>query len=168
LCLIYDVLTPHTQEVDYSSTLENREAVANKLDESLRALVGREHPALSARLHELHQNIIWDKVIMGEDKPFGTVTEYWRRLEFQARGYPHTHNLVWVESQGINKDAVTDKNPEINGKVKELVAATTTAYLLPPVNNNVNGRANELTNELEQHWKFNVRLGTRIDLSYCP
>ena len=69
---------------------------------------------------------------------------------------------------GLGAGPQQDKNPEINGKVKELVAATTTAYLLPPVNNNVNGRANELTNELEQHWKFNVRLGTRIDLSYCP
>ena len=36
-------------------------------------------------------------VIMGQDKPLGTVKDHWMRIEFQMRGSPHVHSFWWIE-----------------------------------------------------------------------
>ena len=41
----------------------------------------RGHPALAARLFDIKQDCLWQYIILGEAKPFGTVTDYWRRVE---------------------------------------------------------------------------------------
>ena len=51
------------------------------LDSAARIDLLRSHPALVARLFEFKQDCIWKYLVMGEAKPFGEVTDYWRRVE---------------------------------------------------------------------------------------
>jgi hypothetical protein len=51
------------------------------LDSASRIDLLRSHPALVARLFEFKQDCIWKYLVMGEAKPFGEVTDYWRRVE---------------------------------------------------------------------------------------
>ena len=44
----------------------------------------REHPVLAARLFESRHRLLMKHIYMGEDKPFGEVTDYWVRIEFQG------------------------------------------------------------------------------------
>jgi hypothetical protein len=41
----------------------------------------RSHPALAARLFDIKQECIWKYILMGKAKPFGEITDYWRRVE---------------------------------------------------------------------------------------
>jgi hypothetical protein len=55
----------------------------------------RDHPTvLSARLHVAQQDVFWPYVVHGTLKPFGEVIDYWRRVELQERGTPHSHYLI--------------------------------------------------------------------------
>ncbi|XP_062584623.1 uncharacterized protein LOC134246317, partial [Saccostrea cucullata] len=39
-----------------------------------------------------------NQVIMSPSNPIGKVTDIFGRIEFQARGWPHYHGLVWIEN----------------------------------------------------------------------
>ena len=54
---------------------------AKVLDSAARIDLLRSHPALVARLFIFKQDCIWKYLVMGEAKPFGEVTDYWRRFE---------------------------------------------------------------------------------------
>lgn len=41
----------------------------------------RSHPAIVARLFDFKQDCLWKYVVMGLAKPFGEVTDSWRRVE---------------------------------------------------------------------------------------
>ena len=41
----------------------------------------RSHPAIVARLLDFKQDCLWKYVVMGLAKPFGEVTDSWRRVE---------------------------------------------------------------------------------------
>jgi hypothetical protein len=136
---LYDnAVTSYGDEVDITSSLEERQQCANKKTSKQRLNIARDHPSLSARLHDLHQEIIFKYVLNGYAKPLGEIVEYWRRLEFQARGPPHTHNLFWIkdkENGGVllDSNSVTSKDSNVSDAVKALVATVSTAILLPLV-----------------------------------
>ena len=66
-------------------------------------------------------------------KPLGEIMDYAIRIEFQARGSPHAHCVIWVKDApefGVNSDAnvcdfidqyVSRKLPAEDGKLKELM-----------------------------------------------
>ena len=54
---------------------------AKVLDSAARIDLLRSHPALVARLFEFKQDCIWKYLVMGEAKPFGEVTDNWRRVK---------------------------------------------------------------------------------------
>jgi len=46
-------------------------------------------------------------VLKSEHKPLGKLTDYFYRVEFQQRGSPHIHMLVWIENApkfGVNSN----------------------------------------------------------------
>ena len=82
--------------LNHTSSIEAREAVVNILSAKTRLIILRKHPALSARLHDLRDDIFWKEILNGKHLPLGQkITDFWRRLEFQLRGFPHTHNLIY-------------------------------------------------------------------------
>ena len=92
---IYDNLVTSAPEPCRGNLTQRREA-SDKLSPSQRAQLLRDHPFMSARIHALQQDAYWQHILMGEDKPLGFIQDYWRRVEFQARGTPHTHNLIAI------------------------------------------------------------------------
>jgi len=67
---LYDAIDPQTISTIYSRTD--------------RAALLREHPVLAARIAEARIRAMFDKIIEGDDLPFGVVTDYWLRIEFQG------------------------------------------------------------------------------------
>ena len=51
------------------------------LDSATRLNLMRSHPAIVAHLFDYKQDCIWKYLVMGDAKPFGEVTDYWRRVE---------------------------------------------------------------------------------------
>ena len=46
-------------------------------------------------------------VILSEAQPIGKVIDYFYRIEFQLRGSPHVHMVIWIEKTpvlGYDKD----------------------------------------------------------------
>ncbi|XP_060603693.1 uncharacterized protein LOC132756597 [Ruditapes philippinarum] len=69
------------------------------------------------------QNFI-NTVLKSDHKPLGKVTDYFYRVEFQQRGSPHIHMIVWVENA-----------PKLNVDSNEEIAAYVDQYLKCSINN---------------------------------
>eukprot|EP01034_Spumella_vulgaris_P025376 gene25376-31830_t len=78
----------------WHAPLAARRENSDKLNKKERVEMLRDHPLLSARLHAAQQTVFWTYVIHGKHKPFGKVLDFWRRVEFQEKGTPHSHNLI--------------------------------------------------------------------------
>jgi hypothetical protein len=99
------------------------------LSKSKRLEILRSHPALSCRLFDIKQDILWENVIMGKHNPLGKVTDYWRRTEFQFKGSPHEHCLVAVAKDGILPEDVCSVDEARTDVVKDVVKRTVTCSL---------------------------------------
>ena len=92
--------------IDFTSSLEDRRRAADGLSAAERLKLLRAHPVLSARLFALQQNAFFKHILCGGDKPLGLVLDFWRRVEFQARDTPHSHNLVCVAKDGCVENSI--------------------------------------------------------------
>ncbi|KAK7481048.1 hypothetical protein BaRGS_00027684 [Batillaria attramentaria] len=54
-------------------------------------------PVTCARHFDYRVQVLFRRVILSELQPLGKVTDYFFRVEYQQRGSPHTHCLLWVE-----------------------------------------------------------------------
>jgi len=121
--------------VNFTSTIEMRRSKSDQLTKAERAELLRSHPMIAARIHALSQEAFWKYVLNGRDQPVGKITDYWRRVEFQLRGSPHSHNLICVlrfrndDGSVIMTDVVVDKNKLIQGKAVEYLQSIATARL---------------------------------------
>jgi hypothetical protein len=108
-------------------------APGRELTRAERNEVLRIHPVLAARITEARVIGMFRDVYNGKSKPFGEVTEYWARIEFQARGTPHVHFLLWIKNEGIDFLEPTDMfAPDGSAawkRVQECVSRTATAWL---------------------------------------
>lgn len=68
----------------------------------------RTNPVTAARHFDYRLQSFMKTLILGESHPIGQIQDYKYRIEFQQRGSPHAHMLIWV------KDApqVKDSSPE--------------------------------------------------------
>jgi len=56
-----------------------------------------ENPDLAVS-HFYHRwTALWDEIINGDSKPLGHVEDFYWRIEFQARGSPHVHMMLWIK-----------------------------------------------------------------------
>jgi len=47
-------------------------------------------------------NAIFNKLIRSKEQPiFGKVEDYVYRIEYQSRGAPHVHAILWIENAPI-------------------------------------------------------------------
>jgi hypothetical protein len=101
----------------WHAPLAARQDHSNRLNKRERTEILRDHPLLSARLHAAQQSVFWQYVIHGKARPFGKVMDFWRRVEFQEKGTPHSHNLINIATfaGGVNEDSLLDKgDKEVN------------------------------------------------------
>ena len=54
------------------------------------------NPVAAARIFEERVRIFIKDVILADANPIGKVKDYFYRTEFQQRGWPHIHMVVWV------------------------------------------------------------------------
>jgi hypothetical protein len=148
-------------------TMSDNLSSADLLKERLptRAATLRDHPALSARLFKNRQDVLWSKILQGDAQPLGgEVYKSWRRVEFQMRGSPHVHCIVFLKkvdtAADLQPDDIKSKDETRRAKVREAVRNVVTCKLearrddddtdLPP---DVEARRTIRTDERSPAWR---------------
>ena len=119
LLFLNDVLLGHIgrcEGVDYASDIDFRRMKSDQLTKSERAELLRCHPMIAARIHYLSQEAFWKHILNGRDRPFGHILDFWRRVEFQARGSPHSHNLLCIKryNTGLKENELSEFREKTN------------------------------------------------------
>ena len=93
----------------------------------------RRNPVTAARHFQYRLNTFFNEFLKSPAKPLGEVEDYGIRIEFQARGSPHAHCVLWIKDapkydENSSEDVckfidqyITCSIPEVEGKLKELV-----------------------------------------------
>ena len=93
----------------------------------------KRNPVTAARHFHYRLNVFFQDFLKSIAKPLGEIADYAIRIEFQARGSPHAHCVIWVKDApefGVdNNDDVCDfidqyvscKVPAEDGKLKDIV-----------------------------------------------
>ncbi|XP_071953317.1 uncharacterized protein [Antedon mediterranea] len=79
----------------------------------------KSNPVTVARMFDKRFHTFLKNVILSEAQPIGKVVDYFYRIEFQMRGSPHVHMLVWVENAPIFG---TDKDNEVINFVDKYIS----------------------------------------------
>ncbi|XP_028966971.1 uncharacterized protein LOC114828168 [Galendromus occidentalis] len=101
--------------------IHEMEDVVEKLDEGKRAHLVAEDPATCAiYFHKLVNAILTIISAKKTYKPFGEyrVIEYFLRIEFQHRGSPHAHILLWLENDPAEE--ISDSMPNTVNMISDL------------------------------------------------
>ncbi|XP_078619175.1 uncharacterized protein LOC144886422 [Branchiostoma floridae x Branchiostoma japonicum] len=67
----------------------------------------RSNPVTAARQFNHRLNLFFKEVIGGQCHPIGELQDYMIRIEFQARGSPHAHTILWMKNApkvGVDSD----------------------------------------------------------------
>ncbi|CAH1233099.1 PIF1 [Branchiostoma lanceolatum] len=68
----------------------------------------RSYPVTAARQFDHRLNLFFKEYIGGKGHPIGELQDYMIRIEFQARGSPHAHTILWMKNApklGVDEDA---------------------------------------------------------------
>ena len=115
----------------YGVTYTDEEVASLAFEEKSNWL--KRNPVTAARHFQYRLNTFFQEFLKSTAKPLGEIEDYGIRIEFQARGSPHAHCVIWVK--GAPKYAVNDNAevcdfidqyiscaiPKDDGKLKELV-----------------------------------------------
>ncbi|XP_074549060.1 uncharacterized protein LOC141807175 [Halichoeres trimaculatus] len=71
------------------------------LDWKAKCDVLRSNPVTVMRMFEKRVDSLMADLILSPARPIGEVEDYFYRVEFQARGSPHIHMLVWVRNAPV-------------------------------------------------------------------
>ena len=104
----------------------------------------RMNPVTAVRHFEYGLETFFKHVILSNANPLGNIKDYVIRIEFQARGSPHVHTLLWVKDApqvGINSDlevcdfiekyvscGIPCKNDEIHEKILKIQKHSHSSY----------------------------------------
>ena len=67
----------------------------------------RQNPITAARHFQYHLNTFFQKFLRSNAHPLGELVDYAIRIEFQARGSPHAHTILWIKDApklGVDSD----------------------------------------------------------------
>ena len=93
----------------------------------------KRNPVAAARHFHYRLTVFFQEFLKSTAKPLGEIADYAIRIEFQARGSPHAHCVIWVKDApeyGVDHDSevcdfidqyVSCKLPNQDGKLRELV-----------------------------------------------
>ena len=120
-CELFMVLDPSLSHED-----------AKNLSETKRKEILKNNPVMAARLFRMRILSVLNTLLkQNEDKDgvLGKLVDYWFRIEFQDRGSPHLHSMLWtILKLGEEKftgddlcDLITSKNPEDRQKLCKIV-----------------------------------------------
>ena len=69
----------------------------SKLDWNAKCDILRSNPVTVMRLFAKRVDALMNNLIMSDGQPVGEVKDFFYRVEFQARGSPHIHLVVWIK-----------------------------------------------------------------------
>ena len=93
----------------------------------------RQNPVTAARHFHYRLNVFFQEFLKSTARPLGEIVDYAIRIEFQTRGSPHAHCVIWVKDAPkfeIDADSkvcnfidqyISCEIPKGEGKLKELV-----------------------------------------------
>ena len=68
-----------------------------QLSWTMKSMWLRSNPVTVARMFQYRLDTFVNTFLKSKSKPIGEVVEYVIRIEFQARGSPHAHTLIWIK-----------------------------------------------------------------------
>lgn len=68
----------------------------------------RTNPVTAARHFDHRLQLFMSTLVLGKSKPIGEIQDFKYRIEFQQRGSPHCHMLLWVK----NAPSISQNSPE--------------------------------------------------------
>jgi hypothetical protein len=103
-------------------TIEDRQALTDQLSAAQRSVLLNQHPWLTAQLFHLQQQLFFDLILNGEDKPLGgEIVDFILRTEFQGRGTSHRHAIYALKRiQGMDLRYDPDNPASLDAFVKAL------------------------------------------------
>ena len=82
------------------------------------------NPVLAARFYKRRLDLLFEHLIYGEAPIFGRkIVDHWYRIEFQFRGSPHAHCILWLEGFNV-PDHVSSNDHAALFSLAELAGCT--------------------------------------------
>ncbi|XP_060756276.1 uncharacterized protein LOC132867382 [Neoarius graeffei] len=81
----------------------------SELDWKAKCDILRSNPVTVMRMFEKRVDALMTNLILSPAQPIGEVEDYFYRVEFQARGSPHIHMLIWIKNSPKFDDASDDE-----------------------------------------------------------
>lgn len=78
-----------------------REAEAIEMNWQEKCELIRCDPVTCARYFDNRIQCFLNSVLKSESQPIGEIVDYFGRIEFQQRGSPHIHLLVWIKDSPV-------------------------------------------------------------------
>lgn len=69
----------------------------SKLSQTDRQKMLSANPVKAAIFFQTRFRGFFKHILNGSQKPLGKITDFWWRVEFQGRGSPHIHMLLWIQ-----------------------------------------------------------------------
>ena len=120
-------------------TLSDEEVNALNWEEKCEIL--RSNPVTAARHFQYRLDLFLKHVILGKAQPIGPVVHFFYRIEFQQRGSPHAHGVVWIKDA---PDPETDSPQTVAAFVDRYVSCELPSVALDP-------ELHSLVNQLQRH-----------------
>ena len=84
----------------------------------------RSDPVTVARYFDFRVQQFIKTFIFSDTAPLGTIKDFFYRIEFQQRGSPHIHGLLWIEDA---PQYGTDKIEKIEKYIADIISTSSTA-----------------------------------------
>ena len=93
-------------------TVEGKEVPA-ETDWSEHCRIINSNPVIAAAMFDKRAHHLLKDLILSAAHPLGNVIDYFYRIEFQQRGWPHIHALFWVENAPTIDEECSEKDEEV-------------------------------------------------------
>ena len=103
----------------------------------------RSNPVTSVRIFDNKVKLLMSELIKSPANPIGVVTDHFYRVEFQKRGAPHIHVLLWIEGAPVFD---TDSDSDITAFIDHYISCR-----LP--DKDTNGELHEIIDSVQMHAK---------------
>ena len=87
--------------IEAIKTQQGEEVDFDELDWSEKCDILRSNPVTTMRMFDKRVEALFRDLILSPAQPLGKVVDYFYRVEFQHRGSPHIHCLLWVEGAPV-------------------------------------------------------------------
>ena len=84
----------------YGTILTNADVKTMSFEDKSKWL--RQNPVTAARHFQYRLNTFFQTFLKSPAHPLGELVDYAIRIEFQARGSPHAHTILWIKDSPIS------------------------------------------------------------------